>query len=161
MEPPLSQKEYIALTNPAPTKTYSEYKNIMSCTVGAVMNSLDSASFKACLNKESVYEIMESLLKIHHKTDKLSKINYLSKMLSTPMEDPSNPAEHFKTWKKLVTEAANHGVNDQDLKISEVISMLCLRSIHPDFNTVVTVIESNSSKKTESIEEIEGQILAR
>jgi len=40
MEPPLSQKEFLWLSTP--TKTYFEYKNVMSCTVGAVMNSLDS-----------------------------------------------------------------------------------------------------------------------
>ena len=56
--------------------------------------------------------LSSSYLKFHRESIIVPVISYKS-----PYQDP----EHFKTWKKLVTEAA-----DQDLKISEVISMLCL-----------------------------------
>jgi len=115
---------------------------------------------------ETPYEILKKLTSLQHKTDKLSKINYLTKMLSTPMENPNDPATHFKVWKNLIAEASNHGVNDTDLKISDIISMLCLRSIHKKYDTVITVIESNASinssetKSLLSIEEIESHVMS-
>jgi beta-galactosidase beta subunit len=111
--------------------------------VGAIIKTALNDQDLALIRESSTPKAMiKQLDQLYLRKDVLSKLLYVKRMFTMNMTDTDSVEEHLDKWQSLIEEAKINGVNDNELKISEVVLFALLHSVHPKYADVITLIEN-------------------